>query len=151
MKILVIDDSQKHQDSATETLSTHDLTIAPSYNEGCELIREGGWDAVLCDLLMPVDKCETAVGWSLALLAVQNGAKSVVVVTDENHHQNADSAMMDKIKREVFSINESKVWFTNEALRAYGGKDWGAYIDVLMETQVGKTPNTDIYDDELDG
>jgi len=81
MKILVIDDSKNHRDSAVQTLAGHDLAVCSSYDEATKLLEvkypgddgtskygyrpsEGEkslpyWDAVLCDLLMPAsDECQ---------------------------------------------------------------------------------------------
>jgi len=71
MKILVIDDSRVHQQSARQTLQGHDLTVVDTYDEAYKLIqprietnRKGQvipkkeevatpFDVVLTDLLMP--------------------------------------------------------------------------------------------------
>ena len=48
MRILVIDDSPVHQQSARQTLGGHDLTIVGSYDEGQKLVGKGlGFEAVL--------------------------------------------------------------------------------------------------------
>ncbi|MBU1180445.1 hypothetical protein KJ885_05885 [Patescibacteria group bacterium] len=40
MKILVIDDKEMHRESARETLADHELTIASSFDEAIELMKE---------------------------------------------------------------------------------------------------------------
>jgi len=133
MKILVIDDTQKHLDSAIQTLEGHDVTTCATYDEAAKLVNAGGWDVVLSDLLMPAGKRsqgegmkyvgqEMPVGWSLALEAVQAGAKYVAVVTDMNHHSHPASAMLDSISGTIFDINGSKVLMTNR-IESVGIKD----------------------------
>ncbi|MCX6761523.1 MAG: response regulator [Candidatus Moranbacteria bacterium] len=78
LKILVVDDNQKHLDSALATLKDHNVTICNNYDEAVNLLEgqyvdpkgkscysfeEGAkalpyWDAVLCDLLMPAGENE---------------------------------------------------------------------------------------------
>ncbi|MEI7425834.1 MAG: hypothetical protein WCK16_02835 [Candidatus Moraniibacteriota bacterium] len=84
------------------------------------------WDAVLCDLLMPVEEGEVgmsekgqkyigqemAVGWALALQAALASAKFVAVASDMDHHDHPASAMLDSIEQ-VMSINNARVLFTN--------------------------------------
>lgn len=147
MKVLVIDDTQKHLDAAIQTLEGHDTTVCATHDEAVRCLagyvdEEGNpchgwvsgaqktpclWDAVLCDLLMPVG-CnsvnqsyegkqligqEMAVGWSLALSASKAGAKFVAVVTDMNHHNHPASAMLDDFNRHIFNIDGAKVLMTN--------------------------------------
>jgi CheY-like chemotaxis protein len=133
MKILVIDDSVQHIMAAEEQLSVeHNLTTATSYDEAVALIKQGGWDAVLCDMNMPLEKLgETAVGWSLVFLAAKHGAKYVAMLTDASHHLNGDSASIDIIHREIFSVEGAKVLFSNNNPSC--GKDWGWYLGVLTE------------------
>ena len=136
MKVLVIDDSTNHQQSARQVLSAeHDLTVVGSYDEAAKLINRPYnwekdpdfkyWDAVLCDLLMPAGRnaqgpngmkyvgVEMPVGWSLAIQAAIEGAKYVAVVTDMNHHDHPASAMLDSLNRKIFTINGAKVLMTN--------------------------------------
>lgn len=136
MKILVIDDSQSHQQSARQTLGAdHDLTVVGSHDEALELVGEQydkewkklpyPWDAVLCDLLMPAGRnaqggkgmqyvgVEMPIGWSLAINAALNGAQYVAVVTDMSHHDHPASAMLDCMSGEIFTINGARALFTN--------------------------------------
>lgn len=124
MKILVIDDTQKNLDSAIQTLKGHDVTLCNSYDEAVELLNKESFEAVLSDLMMPVRKNlssdgsefvekETAVGWSLALLAAIKGAKYVAVLTNLNHHKNIESHIVDNVNREIVDINGAKVLITN--------------------------------------
>jgi len=64
MKILVIDDTQKHLDSAVKTLEGHDVTLCASYDEALQLL-EPQYDEDIRD-----SKCEQykseGLGWSAA-------------------------------------------------------------------------------------
>ena len=100
MKILVIDDNPRHQASARQTLTGHDVIIATTYDEAQARLYKYSrnadfpclkFDAVLTDLLMPASKMtmgpeglkyvgqEVPAGFALSLLAVLNGAKYVAV------------------------------------------------------------------------
>jgi CheY-like chemotaxis protein len=124
MKILVIDDSFVHQESARQTLTGHELTVATSYEEGFRLLapfdsqehyiakgKKGGvYDVVLSDLLMPApgmmlsdearreyEGKEHALGWALVLRAVLNGARYAAVVSQVNHHAHPAAFALDAI------------------------------------------------------
>lgn len=159
MKILVIDDTQKHLDAALQSLINHDVTTCSSHDEALKLLEEkydnekkaglrkkyeeSGmdlmdaigkakeesvlpyWDAVLCDLLMPAGRDaqgegrrfvgqEMPLGWSLALTAAMRGTKYVAVATDMNHHAHPASAMLDRIKEHIFTIDNTQLLMTNE-------------------------------------
>jgi len=87
------------------------------------------WDAVLCDLRMPAGRDalggegmkfigqEVPVGWSLALVAVEYGAKYAAVVSDMNHHSHPSSAMLDRLKRHIFFVDQAKMLLTNHVSR----------------------------------
>lgn len=119
MKVLVIEDSENHQDSARQTLGDeHDLTIMTSFDEAIDAMvapydKEPEevlfpYDAVLVDLKMPMSSNTLApeayqpsklvpYGFVLALKAAERGADYVAVVTDTNHHQGAMSAALDHL------------------------------------------------------
>lgn len=111
MKILVIDDSPLHQQSARQTLEGHDVTIVATYDEAVALFglhampwRLKEWpqqefDVVLADLMMPAGMAglggdgtqyngqEMPMGFPLVLMAVlKSNAKYLAVVTDTNRH-----------------------------------------------------------------
>jgi len=146
MKVLVIDDTPKHQHSAIETLTSHDVTVAKSYNEAIDLlIPKNNFEAVLTDLMMPMSErticdeeyyCaeEIAYGFVLALRAAAADAKYIAVVTDKNHHMDALSAALDRIGgfdkdgkekwncnwayhlNPIFTINNAKAFFVHAPL-----------------------------------
>ncbi len=129
MKILVIDDSSVHQQSARQTLKDHDLTVVGSYDEAVRLMGQDFkvgskygqvFDAVLTDLMLPAgmgglggagsefDGQEMPMGFGLALLAVlYSGAKMVAVVTDLNRHVHPASRLLDLLigRHESPSVN----------------------------------------------
>lgn len=162
MKILVIDDTQKHLDSAVKTLEGHDVTLCSSYDEALKLLEEKAvdtrlpyWDAVLCDLLMPAGKDamgakgdqyigqEMPVGWSLALVAARRGARYVGVLSDTNHHDHPASAMLDRLDDEhwephIFNIDGASVLMTNWVEYADNekrDKHWGKLLDRLINAK----------------
>ena len=132
MKILVIDDSSNHQESAKTQLSNHETIVVGSYDDGLELLQnKNGFDVVLVDLLMPgsrkgqndigkeIAKQELPVGIFLALLAAKNGAKHVAVFTDSNHHSHPASACFDvfnpqgEIKPQPLMVEGAKLFLCN--------------------------------------
>jgi CheY-like chemotaxis protein len=140
MRILVIDDTRKHLDAAVKTLEEHVVTLCEDYEDAVELIKQGQWDAVLCDLLMPAGSRgdrkgvflgqEVAVGWPLALLAAKQGVKHVAMITDACHHDHPASAMVDWLndscsEPEIFTVNNTKMLFTN----------WPNFIQVELDEE----------------
>ncbi len=132
MRILVIDDTQKHLDSALQTLGEHEVVTCSTYDEAENLVdiySKEKWDAVLCDLLMPAGSRaqggpgtkfvgqEMPVGWALALMAVRSNVRFIAVVTDMNHHHHPASAMLDHTNDHIFKVDESRVLMTNSTGR----------------------------------
>ena len=161
MRILVIDDSPVHQQSARQTLGGHDLTIVGSYDEGQKLVGKGHrFPTTLLDLLMPASRqklgnaaqkrfmgqgfvCqEMPVGIFLALLAAKNGARYVAVFTDSNHHEHPASACFDAFNPEdacspdVFMVEDARVvlcngWCFLNQDEKPMSKNWGKLLDYL--------------------
>lgn len=120
MKILVIEDSAAHRQSAIETLVGHDVTVVGSF-DGAEKLLDGsyfdrelkrivepplGFDVVLTDMMMPMSERGLTrdtfkptelvpYGIILALKAAHRGAKLVGLLTDTNHHNGAMSKALD--------------------------------------------------------
>ncbi len=156
-RILVIDDSPRHRQSAIEELgSENDIVVLGSYVEGVVLLsRSEGVDVVLCDLLMPAESKtlgsegfafighEIAVGLTFALKAAQVGIPHIAVVTDANHHKHPMSAALDWIggaywnaatgKRSRFQIGASRAIFAHAPLLESGAKDWATVLAALLE------------------
>jgi CheY-like chemotaxis protein len=124
MDILVIEDTTRHQQSARETLSDHELTIVGSRDEAMKLLGRqymakedgevvikdgefGGFDAVLSDMNLPMSKWQilgddqydpnelVPYGFQLALSAAMQGVDYVLVATDQNHHDGPIAASVD--------------------------------------------------------
>lgn len=123
MKILIIEDSLKHQDSARQTLVGHDVTIIGSFKEAKKHLSTYGtfpYDVVMTDMNMPMNRDDLADGvWNpselvpygliLALRAAKCGAKYVAMVTDTNHHKNAMSNALDLISKPYFEAYEDSI------------------------------------------
>ena len=146
MKILVIDDSPVHQQSARQTLEGHELTVVSSYDEALKFMGQSQWenvnprpvfDAVLTDLMMPAGMGllggdgmkyvgqEMPMGFGLALLAVLcSGAKLVGVVTDMTRHDHPASRLLGLL------IGRDEQWVANGKPRfVMNGVTVGFYCD----------------------
>ena len=111
MRILVIDDKQKHRDSALQTLKGHELVIASRFDQAMGLLtKEAGFDAVLTDMIMPTQlkpgprqmynpDIPAPYGFVIALRAAQLGVRMVAMITDQNHHNGPMSAALDYLSR----------------------------------------------------
>lgn len=110
MKILIVDDTKKHLESAKNQLVGHELFFASSFEEAQIILMENGgktqfnprstFDAVITDLLMP--PCYTGIapeiinkfkdelpyGLILAITAVFKRVPLVAVLTDIDRHYN---------------------------------------------------------------
>lgn len=136
MKILVIDDTKENLSSVKQTLKGHEVTVCDSYEDALLLIcpdqgprprvMSPYWDAVLCDLQMPLPAKTTygdslrpeenegslsSIGWSLALLAAKNGAKYVAVATTMGHGR--VSYIVNPLSGHIFKIDDTNVLITN--------------------------------------
>lgn len=145
MKILVVEDTPKHQQAAAETLVGHDLTVVGCYREAVDLLSMGEFEVVLLDLMIEVQSpfpalgpngdqyigLEMPLGFPLALLAAEKGAKFVAVVTDANHHDHPMSSSLDPIGGPYwyegrmtpnFVINGAKALFAHTPFLVRGNK-----------------------------
>jgi len=53
-RVLLIDDEPLVGRAVTRVLSPpHQVTVAPTAEDGLRLLEAGGWDAILCDLMLP--------------------------------------------------------------------------------------------------
>lgn len=110
MKILVIDDTPRNQESAHSTLVGHDVTVIGTVKEAYEALRKGGFDAVLTDLFMPIGdfrgavnrqrvgtpQGELPVGLVFALKASNMGIRTVIC-TDADHHADWICSLLDLV------------------------------------------------------
>ena len=53
LRVLVIDDETLLLESMRSSLSKHDVTVSSSGLEAIELIRDGAYDVIFCDVVMP--------------------------------------------------------------------------------------------------
>lgn len=148
MRVLVVDDSQKHCRAAYMQLNdTCNLTVVTNYSQALAAIASGEpYKAVLTDLLLPASEEtlspdaisryageEMPLGFVVALLAAKSGADVVGVVTDTGHHDHPMSAAIDRLGS-VFSVEGSKMMFFNTAVTS-DGKDWKQVLDTLLSNQ----------------
>jgi CheY-like chemotaxis protein len=107
------------------------------------------WDVVLVDHNMPAYSEASnrregevmMVGWQMVLIAALNGAKYAAVVTDDNHHADVTSAMLDPLGSAywsggpvLFVINGAKVGFWHSPNEGSpDGKDWGKVLEALLK------------------
>ncbi|MDP1833323.1 MAG: hypothetical protein Q8L11_00110 [Candidatus Moranbacteria bacterium] len=136
-RVLVVDDTVKHQKSALVLLDEYDLTIATGYDEAMRLLASEKFDVVLTDMEMPM-----AVGGALATYilgkkipyglliateAARVGVKQVGVVTDLGHHDDPFSAAFDHFSRYDYEINGAIVKYMHAPMITMDGesaKDW---------------------------
>lgn len=85
------------------------------------------YDAVLLDLMLPATRAAMGdagmkfvgqlmpYGYSLAIHAIQNGAKKVGILTETNHHMHPMSAALDSLRLgKVMQIDDSKFVLARE-------------------------------------
>ena len=142
-KILVIDDTVRHQESAKRLLAGHHLTVASDYEEAMKLMAKGEFEVVLSDLYMPMSQTASLgtsaykpwelvpYGLLLSIEAAKCGAKFVAVATDLNHHADPIAAAFDHFSRQSFSVEGAKVAFMHAPMIQLDGelvKDWQAVL-----------------------
>jgi CheY-like chemotaxis protein len=143
MRILVIEDTPKHQESAKIGLAGHRLTVVTGYEEAMKFLGSEKFDIVLTDLQMPMSsqtlgqdafKLGQLVPYGIMLMieAAHRGAKFVAVVTDLNHHADWLSAAFDHFHYSV-QIEKAKVLMMHSPMNADGTKDWAAALERLMK------------------
>lgn len=123
MRILVVDDTQRHLDAAMQQLSGPDTEVVTlrTYSEAFKRLASTRWDTekkgyvpneekfdvVLTDLLMPAERgiaqdaryagLDFPVGLMLMVRAVQAGVTLIAVVSARNHHMHPAADAMDFI------------------------------------------------------
>lgn len=157
LDILVVEDTEKHQDSAREQFKYHKLVLARNYEEGRSALESGyHYTVLLTDLMMPKGGRETMgpegmkyifdllpLGFPLAFLAAKIKVPYIGIVTDVNHHDHPISAAIDPISgaywREsgsespLYKINESKLGIFHAPFTEDGRKDWNKVLEVLLK------------------
>jgi CheY-like chemotaxis protein len=148
MRILVIEDTPKHQTSAKAGLAGHKLTVATGYEEAMKILESEKFDVVLTDLQMPMSsrtlsskafKLGQLVPYGLLLKdeAAHQGAKYVAVVTDLGHHDDWVSAAFDHFGYSV-KIDGAKVLMMHAPMKQDESgewvKDWATALKTLMKS-----------------
>jgi CheY-like chemotaxis protein len=155
MKILVVDDSQKHLAAAREQLvNEHELITLDAYEPAVELLKPGtDIEVLLSDLLMPAEPCTLGreglkflghaipIGLVLMLRAARASVKHVAVITDANHHNHPMSAALDWIapaywcgdEEALFRINNAAVLIAHAPMTPEGVKDWRQTLQLLLK------------------
>ena len=156
MKILIIEDTEIHMQSAREQFGSHELEVVSSYEQGEFALQKVGFDVVLTDLMMP--KGGDAImgpkgmryifdllpyGFPLLLLATKKSTPYIGLVTDVNHHDHPMSACIDPLssaywneqdsQRALFRMNDSKVGIFHAPFLSDGRKDWNRVLEVLLK------------------
>jgi len=154
LKVLVVDDSLKHLEAASEQLGgDHGLVTLESYEDAIKLLEPGtDIQVLLSDLLMPAEPyClgpqglkflghEIPIGLVLAFRAAAAGVEWIAVITDANHHNHPMSAALDWVApaywhtegTKFFRINAATVLIAHAPLGPDGRKDWARTLQVLL-------------------
>ena len=147
LRILVIEDTPRHQASAKQGLAGHRLMVATGYEEAMEVLGNEKFDVVLTDLQLPMSsrtlgteafKLGQLVPYGLMLMieAAHQGARHVAVVTDMNHHADWLSAAFDHFRYSV-KIEGAVVQMMHAPMKRDASgesvKDWVAALDRLLK------------------
>lgn len=155
LDILVIEDTDKHQESAREQFKDHKLVLARNYEEGRSALESGyHYNVLLTDLMMPKGGSETMgsegmkyifdllpFGFPLAFLAAKIWTPYIGIVTDVNHHDHPISAAIDPISgaywrdgsQHLYRLNESSLGIFHAPFTDDGRKDWNKVLEVLLK------------------
>ena len=156
LDILVIEDTEKHRESAQNQFKDHRLTLAKSYEEGEKLLQSTPpYHVLLTDLMMPKGGRETMgpegmkyifdllpFGFPLVFLAAKRGIPYIGIVTDVNHHNHPISAAIDPISgaywseaesgANLYKVNGSRLGIFHAPFTADDRKDWNKVLEVLV-------------------
>lgn len=142
--VLVFDDSKEHRDAAVQQLNEFNTVVVECYDRAEDLIKAGGFDYVLLDLLVPA--CARTLGGKgleyvgqempitpiLAFLALGHGVKRVAVLTDAGHHNHPASAALDAFDKTIV-LGDAKILLTNRDFVSNGVKQWDRLKAALDE------------------
>ena len=143
-KVLVIDDTARHQKSAVTLLGDYDLTVADGYDEAMQLLAKNEYEVVLTDMEMPMSTKLSAYilgklipyGLLIEKEATMRGVRYVAVVTDLNHHTDPFSAAFDHFADHEYIENGAKVKYMHAPMTTMGGesaKDWKVALERLIQ------------------
>lgn len=109
LKILVVEDAQRHQMAAEYYLKPHTVKVVSTFNKAHEYLRQNeDIDVVLSDMFFPYGKgCpspddsweENPLGYAVALYAARRNVPRIAILTDCNHHSNAVAGTFDAFYR----------------------------------------------------
>lgn len=139
-KVLIVDDKKENLNRAIHLLPGQQILPVNSFEMAMNMMKGGGFDAVLTDLYMPPDKgystinldkyplgATEPVGMSIVFEATRLGIP-VAVVTDANHHYSWFTAMFGTISE--VNVNGHKVVFRNDS-----NKRWDLALAALVTEQ----------------
>ena len=157
LDIFVIEDTEKHQESARHQFKEHTLTVAANYEEGKKFLETAHdrYQVLLTDLMMPKGGMDTMgpegmkyifdllpFGFPLAFLAAKKRIPYIGIVTDVNHHDHPLSAAIDPISgayfggttsESLYRINDSTLGIFHAPFTEDGRKDWQKVLEVLRK------------------
>ena len=154
LDILVIEDTEKHQENARDQFKDHNLTLAKNYEEGKRFLETTSYQVLLTDLMMPKGGRDMMgsegikyifdllpFGFPLAFLAAKMKVLYIGVVTDVNHHDHPISAAIDPISGAdwqdsdscLYKVNDSKLGIFHAPFTEDGRKDWQIVLEVLLK------------------
>lgn len=156
MKILVVEDTELHVQSAREQFTEHSLDIAWAYEAAQDRLLHAQYDVVLTDMMMPKGGEAVmgakgmryifdllAYGFPIVLLAAKKNVPYIGLVTDVNHHDHPLSACVDLLSsaywdgktssESLFTINNSRVGIFHAPFLDDRRKDWKKVLEVLVK------------------
>lgn len=146
MKILVVDDNQKHLAAADELAAVgHEVVRTDEYVEAIKLLNgDARFNCVLADRSMPAEPYAMGssglkylghpvdIGYALLIRAAQVGCAYGAVLTDASHHDDPGSAAIDWIEHDMpIKINSMKAIIAHAPIKD-GRKDWLAVFNRLL-------------------
>ena len=156
MKILIIEDTEMHMQSARDQFMDHTLEIVPAYEAAEICLQQNTYDVVLSDLMMPQGGNNVMgpkgmryifdllpYGFPLILLAAKKNSSYIALVTHVNHHDHPMSACIDPLSSAYWNeedspssllrINNSRVGIFHASFLPDGRKDWNKVLEVLLK------------------
>jgi len=150
-KILVVEDTLKHQKSAKLLLAGHNLTVVTGFDDAMKILSDEKFEVVLSDLKLPMSPKTLSseafelgklvdYGLLISLEAARCGVKFIAVATDLNHHADCFAAAFDHFSRHEFVINDARVRYMHAPMTQLDGeysKDWKKVLDIITTTKGG--------------
>lgn len=145
LRILVIEDTPKHQESVFTTLEGHEVTLAKTVKEAVEILKSAHdarlFDAVLTDLFLPLGEydghlhvdidhtAELPVGLVFAIRAKNLGVPYIGICTDKTRHNHPITTLLE-ILGSVWDDPQPGIIHSElrQCCTRDGAKDWGAVL-----------------------